>query len=108
MDDLAGGPGELDHSLGQLVHIAIQIPMIEARQHALGDQRIERLAVHHLSVATQRSFHRHVQHVIMAVAVGIVALAVETRVFLRTEGLVVQAVRGDEAVTAGQAHGSPP
>ena len=83
--------------------------MVESLDHVLLNHAIEYCeVVHHASRQVNLSRDSDFQDVIVPVAVRIVALPIDPRIFLRREGRTVQAMRRGEAVSTSEVnHQSP-
>jgi len=77
-------------------------------EHALLNQRVERVAINDLTGGVDRALDRDIQNIIVSVAEGVVTFSVQARVLIRRECVGVEAMRGGKAIAPRQSHASPP
>ena len=80
----------------------IQIAVIDMTEHAFLDQCVQRIAIHNLAGGIRRALDRDVENIIVPMAEGIIAFAVQARVLLPRQRRGVQAMRSGEAIAARQ------
>jgi hypothetical protein len=90
------------HGLGEFFQ-GIQILKVETKEHFPFDEAVEIDEVaDHASSLIDLAAHRDFERVVVAMSVGVVALAVGREIFGRRHVGAVEPVRGREAVAAGE------
>jgi hypothetical protein len=86
-----------DHAVvAELRHLGVEVAVIEPVDHRVGDDPLQRRHVDEHAIAVRHAAQRDLELVVVAVPVGVVALAEDATVFLVAQLRVVQAVRGAE------------